>query len=177
MAGAKTLVVYYSRTGTTRKVAQLMAAALGAELDEIRETTSRSGVLGYLRACYDAVTKRSAPILTGKKNPGNYDLVIIGTPVWASAVPPPVRTYLTTAKGQLPAVAFFCTLGGSGAEATFKQMVAVAGKAPSATCAIAAHVVARGLAGASVSDFVNRLAPPATPAKANFRMFPDPAHA
>ena len=177
MAVSKTLVVYYSRTGTTRKVAQMIAAALGAEIEEIRETTSRSGVIGYLQACYDAIKRRSAPIVGGTKNPANYDLVVIGTPVWVSRVPPPVRSYIATAKDRLPAVAFFCTLGGNGAAATLKQMEGLAGKAPRASCAIMAHQLARGLSGSIVDGFVKGLTTTPVPAKASVRVFPDPVRA
>ncbi len=177
MAQTRTLVVYYSRTGTTRKVAQTIASALGADLEEIRETISRRGVFGYLRAAYEAARQRSAPIHTGSKNPHNYDLVVIGTPVWAGAVAPPVRTYIAAAKERLSSVAFFCTLGGHGAETTFKQMEALAGKAPLARCAVTASDVTRGLSGLLAADFVKSLTTPRASVKPAMRIFPEPAHA
>jgi hypothetical protein len=46
MAGSRILVVYYSRSGTTRKIAEALSEALTCDLDEIVEDTSRSGFFG-----------------------------------------------------------------------------------------------------------------------------------
>ena len=43
-----TVVVYYSRSGTVRRVAEQLAALLGADLEEIRETKDRAGFLGLI---------------------------------------------------------------------------------------------------------------------------------
>jgi hypothetical protein len=66
----------------------------------------------------------------------SYDLVVIGTPVWAWSLSSPVRAYLTATASQLPEVAFFCTLGARGSESAFAQMTAIVGKKPRAVCAI-----------------------------------------
>jgi flavodoxin len=42
----KTLVVYYSRTGTTRKVAEAIAGILRCDIEEVVDTKKRSGILG-----------------------------------------------------------------------------------------------------------------------------------
>jgi len=64
------------------------------------------------------------------KDPSIYDLIIVGTPVWAWSVSSPVRAYLLANKPRLPSVAFFCTLGGAGADRAFGQMQELAGKRP-----------------------------------------------
>jgi hypothetical protein len=89
---------------------------------------------------------------------------VIGTPVWAWSVSSPVRAYLTANKDRLPAVAFFCTLGGAGSETAFAQMQDIVGKAPRATCAITARDIAAGGEGAQVSAFARALRIPAASA-------------
>ncbi|MBE3088681.1 MAG: flavodoxin family protein, partial [Actinobacteria bacterium] len=42
------LVVYYSRTGTTRKVAEYITKQLGADMEEIIDMKKRSGIWGFL---------------------------------------------------------------------------------------------------------------------------------
>jgi flavodoxin len=126
----KTLVICYSRTGNTRKVAAAIAAALGAETEELREPKDRSGALGYLGAGRDAALKRSTPIEALAKDPAGYDLVAVGTPVWAFTMASPVRTFLQENAGKLRSVAFFCTEGGNGHERTFRHMEELAGKKP-----------------------------------------------
>ena len=47
---AKVLVVYYSRTGTTRSLASALAKMLAADLEEICDCSNREGPGGYLRS-------------------------------------------------------------------------------------------------------------------------------
>ena len=123
MADARILVVYYSRTGTTRKVAKSLAAALHCDSEEVVETSSRSGMFGYLRSVIDARRQVPSRIVAGASDPSLYDLIVIGTPVWAWSLSSPVRAYLLANKPRLPAVAFFCTLGGAGSDQAFGQML------------------------------------------------------
>ncbi len=116
----KILAVFYSRTGHTKKVAEEIANNLKADIEEIVDKKNRKGVLCYLSGGKDASTKKLTKIKVIKKEPSNYDLVIIGTPIWALAMTPAVRTYITNNK--FNKVAFFCTQGSSGAEKTFKEM-------------------------------------------------------
>ena len=59
---SRTLVVYYSRTGNTERVAKDVAARLGADLERIVDKASRLGFTGYLRAVYDSARKVAADI-------------------------------------------------------------------------------------------------------------------
>ena len=83
-----------------------------------------------------ASRKRPSTILPKKHDVSSYDLVVIGTPVWAWSLSSPVRAYLMATASQLPKVAFFCTLGARGSESAFAQMTAIVGKKPRAVCAI-----------------------------------------
>jgi len=153
----KTLVAYYSRTGNTRKLAQAVAAALGAELQEITEPKDRSGFWGYLLAGRDAALKRATPIQPFAADPAAYDLVVVGTPVWAFTMASPVRSFLEAAAGQLKAVAFFCTEGGNGHERTFRQMAALAGRKPAATLVLLEKELTADF-GAKVTEFAKAVA-------------------
>jgi flavodoxin len=144
MGASKILVVFYSRSGTTRRVAQALSEALKCDLEEITEPKPRTGFLGYIRSLLEARRKRPSIIAPKKHDVSSYDLVAIGTPVWAWSLSSPVRAYLTATASQLPEVAFCCTLGGKGSESTFAQMTAVVGKQPRAVCAIAQREVLSG---------------------------------
>lgn len=163
MPGPKILVVFYSRTGTTGRIATALAAKLGGTVEEIREVRSRAGLLGYWRSVLEARRKSCPAIPPAKNDPASFDLVVIGTPVWGWSVSSPVRAYLTANKGRLPAVAFFCTLGGAGSQTAFAQMQDIVGKAPRATCAITARDLASGAEGAQLARFAETLRiPPAS---------------
>jgi flavodoxin len=136
MSASRTLVIFYSRSGTTRRIAEALAEALKCDLEEITEPNPRTGFLGYIRSLLEARRKRPSIIAPKKHDVSSYDLVVIGTPVWAWSLSSPVRAYLMATASQLPEVAFFCTLGAKGSESTFAQMTAIVGKKPRAVCAI-----------------------------------------
>jgi len=126
----KTLIVFYSRTGCTRRAAHELAAQLGADTEELREAADRSGPGGYLLAGRDAMQKRPAVLQPTTRQPGDYDLVIIGTPVWAFTMCPAIRTWLSRESGRMRRAAVFCTQGGCGAERTLREMEQMLGRPP-----------------------------------------------
>jgi flavodoxin len=108
----KSLVVYYSRTGNARFVAQTIAAEIGADLEEIVDLKKRSGILGYLSGGSDARRGRETQISPTKKSPADYDLIIVGSPVWAARPVPAVTTYLRKNDLSDKKVAVFFAQGG-----------------------------------------------------------------
>jgi flavodoxin len=144
MGASKTLVVFYSRSGTTQRIAEALSRSLKCDLEEITEPKPRTGFLGYIRSLLEASRMRPSTILPKKHEVSSYDLVVIGTPVWAWSLSSPVRAYLVATASQLPEVAFFCTLGARGSENTFAQMTSIVGKKPRAICAITQREVLSG---------------------------------
>jgi len=126
----RVLIAYYSRSGNTRKVATHLADDLGADLEEIVDPTCRSGMFGYQRSGFQAFFRRLAPIRPPAHDPGAYDLVVVGTPIWDMSVSSPVRSYLRRHRSALPTVALFCTCGGLGSERVFAQMTEECGREP-----------------------------------------------
>jgi menaquinone-dependent protoporphyrinogen IX oxidase len=78
----------------------------------------------------EASLRWNAKILPTKRDPSKYDLVVIGTPIWAFTLSSPVRSYLSQNRSRFKKVAFYCTLGGSGDERAFKEMETASGKKP-----------------------------------------------
>lgn len=126
----KALVVYFTRTGNTEKVAKFMAEKLSADIEQITEKKDRSGVLGYIGAGRDAIKKKGTPINECKYDSSQYDIVLIGTPIWAYTMTPPILSYLEANSSKFLKVAYFCTHGGNHGE-TFDHMETAGGK-PSA---------------------------------------------
>lgn len=130
---ARTIVIFYSRTGTTRRVASDLASLLSCEIVELYDAKDRSGTLGYLRCLRDAMLQsrnRYGPALGSLRG---YDLVVIGTPVWAATMSTPVFSFLHDRAAEFRKVAFFGTYGGSGVQRAFTRMQAIAGREPLAT--------------------------------------------
>jgi flavodoxin len=90
----RSLVVFYSRTGNAKFVADNVASDLGADTEEVTDIKNRRGWLGFLKAVYDATRGKETTIEKTKKSPRDYDLIVIGTPVWNSRITPAIRTYL-----------------------------------------------------------------------------------
>jgi len=103
----KSLVVYYSRTGTTRKVAEAIAGILNSDIEEIFDTKKRTGVLGWMRAGRDA--KKLTEIKEIKEDPTQYGIVVLGSPTWNDILVPAIRTYISQYGNRFKKVAFFCT--------------------------------------------------------------------
>jgi flavodoxin len=128
-----TLVVYFSRTGYTRRVAEHMARMMGADCEPIRERKARRGWLGYWRSAREAMRGRRIEIEPATLQPRNYSMVVLGTPVWAGNVSSPMRAYIAKHRAEFRSVALFCTQGGSGAPRVLEMMAALCGQSPRAT--------------------------------------------
>jgi len=90
----KSLIVYYTRTGNTRFVAETIAAEIGADVEEVVDLKKRRGLLGFLIGGKDARQGKETKISPTTKIPNDYELVIFGTPVWAGKPTPAINTYL-----------------------------------------------------------------------------------
>jgi len=151
--GVKSLVVFYSRTGTTKKVAEAISSILECDVEEVFDTKNRAGFLGYTSAGREATSKRLTTIRETKVDPFLYDLVIIGTPIWASTISSPIRTYLSQNKGRFKQVAFFCTFDDSSKDA-FAEMEEFCGKPPLGLLELRRKEVERGEYSGDVRKFV-----------------------
>lgn len=121
----KALVVFYSRTGHTKRIAAMIAELLKADIEELVDKRGRRGLMGFLRGGWDAMKQRSTELEPLNHRPGDYDLIFVGTPVWASRPAPAVRTFLESQDLRGKKVALFCTMSGGGEEATFATMKAL----------------------------------------------------
>ena len=90
----KTLVIFYTRTGNAKFAAETIAAELGADIEEVVDLKNRQGRLAFLSNGRDAMQGKETQIAETKRTPTDYDLVIIGQPIWAGSPTPAIRTYL-----------------------------------------------------------------------------------
>lgn len=132
----KDLVVFFSRTGHTRALAEELGRACDADVDEIHERHGRAGIMGFLRSGYEALKRVEPLLLPPGRDPRDYRRIIVGGPVWAALPCSPVRAYLAHHKTEFRNVAFFCTYGGRGAEQALAEMARIVGRRPSATLAV-----------------------------------------
>jgi flavodoxin len=132
----KALIVYYSNTGHTKTIAEELAKAGGWPVAEIREAKPRKGRWGEIRCVIETLIGIKPHIEFTSPSFDSFDLVIIGTPVWAGHVASPVQSFLAKHRSNLNRVAFFCTCAGPNSSAVFDQLHTISGKVPVNTLAI-----------------------------------------
>lgn len=153
----KTLIVYYSRSGQTRLVAESLAKLSGADLEEINDPTDRAGAKGYLKSGKEAFLKKLPPIEPIKKDLKDYDLVLVGTPVWAFTISSPVRAFLEKYKNDLNSWALFCTQGGEGRQKTKEGAEKIISKPSRGFLYLTAKDLKMGISEKAISDFYHSL--------------------
>lgn len=97
-----TVVVYVSKAGHSRALAEKVATLLGCTASEIVDKVNRHGLLGFLRTGRQAVQGRSTPIDDPNVDLSAADSVVLVEPTWASNAAPPLRTWL---RGHAPELA------------------------------------------------------------------------
>lgn len=103
------LIIYFSRSGHTENIGKELASKIDADVEQIKDEKKRRGIIGWMRSGRDSIKKRTTSIQKLKHKPQEYDIVIVGTPVWAGDVPPATRTLLKKYHRRIENVAFFST--------------------------------------------------------------------
>lgn len=154
---ARILVVDYSRTGTTKRVATEIATILEADREAIVNRTERFGLIGYSHCAFEGWFQRLTVIARPVHDLSQYDLVVVGTPIWCLSLSSPVRTFLHEHRDALKAVAFFSTCDGHGSERVLRQMTREARKDPVATLLLPKEDLAQGLATPAIRRFAHEI--------------------
>ena len=115
----KTLVAYFSASGTTKEVAQQLAEVTGADLHEIKpEQPYTDADLDWRnkqsRSSVEMQDKNSRPSITAKlQNMQDYDVVYVGFPIWWYTCPTIINTFMEAYDFSGKTVIPFATSGGS----------------------------------------------------------------
>jgi flavodoxin len=111
----KSAIIYYSYSGNTKKVAEVLAENLKqqgeVETVELKALDESKSFLGQCRRAFNHVKAEIAPVdfdLSG------YDLICLGTPLWALAPAPAMNTFLDNCSGIVGKEIILFTTYGSG---------------------------------------------------------------
>ena len=116
---SKKLVAYFSATGKTAKVAEKLAAAIGADAYEIKpEVKYTKADLNWMnkksRSSVEMNDKSIRPaIITGDVDVSSYDTIYIGFPIWWYVAPTVINTFLEACDFTGKKIVLFATSGGS----------------------------------------------------------------
>lgn len=154
---SKTLVIYYSRKGTVKKVAEGIAKALEADSEEIIDTKNRNGALGYIKAGKDAMTGELTELEPIKSDLSKYDLIVVGTPIWASHFATPVKTFLKLNYTKINKVAVFSVSASDSQNKAAEDVQAETLKKPLAQTIISAKDIKSGMLEFKIKEFKEQI--------------------
>ncbi len=132
---SKKLVAYFSASGVTKKVAEMVAEAAGADLYEITPKVSYTKAdLNWMdkksRSSVEMSDKKIRPEMEDKAlDTADYDEILIGFPIWWYVAPTIINTFLEKYDFAGKKIVLFATSGGSGFGNTVKELQPSAPKA------------------------------------------------
>jgi flavodoxin len=110
------LIVYFSRSGNTRKIADLIHQEVGGTIHEIQPEVPYP-------SSYDAVVDQAEKEIQAGYKPAlqstldqieSFDTIFVGSPNWWNTIAPPVATFLSEYDFSGKTIVPFCTHGGGG---------------------------------------------------------------
>lgn len=124
----KTLITYFSASGTTKNVAEKIAKTINGDLFQIEPKVKYTKAdLDWTnnnsRSSIEMQDKNSRPEIAHKiSNLSEYDKVIIGFPVWWYTAPTIINTFIEENNFENKKIYIFVTSGSSGAESSFNNL-------------------------------------------------------
>lgn len=114
----KTLVLYYSQTGTTKAVAEEIQRLLGCDIDSIIAVNPYNGDYGqtiarWMQESKDSVKTELKPLNVDLED---YDTIFLGFPIWGGTYALPMASFLADNKLEGKRVVTFATFGSGGIE-------------------------------------------------------------
>lgn len=156
---AKTLVAFFSASGSTRKLANTLAEVAGADIYEIKPAVKYTGKdLNWndknSRSSLEMSSENSRPELADKNAPvANCDTIFLGFPIWWYVAPHIINNFLESYDFSGKTIVTFATSGGSGFGETLSKLKS---SAPNAKF-IEGRVFRGRVDKAAVADFINSL--------------------
>lgn len=126
MKNSKTLIVYYSRTGNTKAVAELIQEKVGGDLVQIEtvEKRPRDYQKEVEQNAQDQENEILPELTTTIPDFDKYERIFVGTPTWNMALPQAVVSFLNSYDFNGKTIIPFNTHGGYGVGSTFSQISA-----------------------------------------------------
>lgn len=155
------LLVFYSDSGHTRKAIDGVATLLDAAgwqttVEMIKPLDLKRGAWGFFMRAWRAGTKRASAIAPPQHNPADFDLLVVGSPLWGRHLSTPAQGYLKRAM-KLPPVALVATMSGSPLAPLEKDIADLIGQPPVMSVGITDKERVHGEDGGKVAAFVEAL--------------------
>ena len=123
----KILVAYFSASGVTKNAAESLAQVANADLYEIKPITPYTDAdLNWMdknsRTTIEMKDKTFRPEIVDDANIADYDVILLGFPIWWYVAPTIINTFLEKYDFSGKKIVLFATSGGSGFGDTIKEL-------------------------------------------------------
>lgn len=155
----KTLVVYYSFEGNTEYAAKIIAGRLGADLLQLKAGNEPpSGFGKYLIGGRAALRGEKAILYRINRHPEDYDVVIIGGPVWAGTLAPALREFMIQHPFERKRAALFaCSASGNAVKMLDRMKSMLAGNEILADLSLRSPLKRKEQAEQQIEEFCDKL--------------------
>lgn len=123
-AKTRSVIVYFSQTGTTKIVASEIRKNTGADMSELLlknpYPSTYDSTIQHVKREREA--KRWPKLLQAKMNLAKYDTVFLGYPIMFGTFAPPIYTFLDSNDLKGKVVVPFCTYGSGGVKNSAKEL-------------------------------------------------------
>ncbi|WP_116793514.1 flavodoxin family protein [Achromobacter dolens] len=150
-------IVFYSRSGTARAVAERLAAMTQWPVHEIRDPQPRLGLRADLRCIVDVLFKRSPAYRYDGPALDAYDHVVLIAPVWLRSLAAPMRAFLRNARQGIRAYSVICVMSGYGGFRAVDDMASAIGAKPRSILLLKQFDVLAGESDAALCRFKAQL--------------------
>lgn len=122
--GNDVLIVYFSRTGTTKKLAENIHNITNGDIVEITPVEAYPEDYDEcIKVAQDEINRDARPeINIDIDDIEKYNTIIVGYPIWWDSVPPVVRTFFDSYDLSGKTIIPFCTHGGSGIRGSMSKV-------------------------------------------------------
>jgi flavodoxin len=122
-------IIFYSYSGITRSIAEKIQKECGGDLIEVKLKENYSAITAYTVGCLRARRELGDPVTPEHIDISGYDIMVIGTPVWAWKPAPAINGAITALTGGEGKSAFiFATCGSQAGDTLAVLTKALAGR-------------------------------------------------
>lgn len=147
------LVIFYSYTGTSRRVAELLCSQQNWRMAEVLETRPRRGATGTLRCVLDSALRRRPRVRYEGPPPEDFDAVVLVSPIWMQRLAGPMRSFIAERRADLPPAAVVSVMGGTGAPDAIAEVSRLIGRAPLLSTSLSMRSIDDGSCAAQLQAF------------------------
>ena len=108
----KTVILYYTFGGSTKKEAERLAAEQNAPVCRVKEAHSRGFLAAFIPGGLQARQRKASAIRPIDSDLRKYDRIIIGCPVWAGYPAPAFNAILSLLPPGKEVEVYLCSAGG-----------------------------------------------------------------